>query len=123
MKYALRGNRPHPPSVVLGRDSRGRSLAKTVVYRVWAVALLAAISYYFTGNAGEATTITILFNVGGTLAYYGLERLWASLDWGRSAPGSTPAHPSALSLGIGLAAESEDSRITAASNGPENEAS
>ena len=69
----------------LGRDSRGRTLAKTIVYRVVAIALLAAITYYLTGDAGEATTITILFNVGGTVSYYGLERLWEYIDWGRSA--------------------------------------
>jgi uncharacterized membrane protein len=61
-------------------------LAKTIVYRIWAIALLGAVSYYFTGNAGEATTITILFNLGGTIAYYGLERLWESIRWGRIPP-------------------------------------
>jgi len=84
---------------------------------------LAAISYYFTGNAGEATTITVLFNAGGTLAYYGLEKLWASLDWERSASRSARARPSALSPEIGLAAGSEDSKVTAVSNVLENKAS
>ena len=58
-------------------------MAKTIVYRVVAIALLAGITYYYTGNAGEATTITILFNLVGTAAYYGLERLWESVLWGR----------------------------------------
>jgi len=48
-----------------------------------AIALLAGITYYYTGSAGESTLITILFNAGGTLAYYGLERLWESVPWGR----------------------------------------
>ena len=65
------------------RDSRGRTLAKTIVYRLVAIAILAGITYYYTGNAGEATTITILFNVVGTVAYYGLERLWEYVLWGR----------------------------------------
>jgi len=65
------------------RDARGRTLAKTIVYRMVAIALLAGITYYYTGSAGEATTITILFNVAGTIAYYGLERLWESVLWGR----------------------------------------
>ena len=69
---------------MLGRDSKGRTLAKTIVYRVVAIALLAALTYYLTGNAGEATTITILFNVAGTGAYYGLERLWEYVEWGRN---------------------------------------
>jgi uncharacterized membrane protein len=76
----------HAPTV-LSRDSRGRSLAKTVVYRVVAIALLAGISYYYTGNAGEAGLITILFNASGTIAYYGLERIWESVEWGRDRMG------------------------------------
>jgi uncharacterized membrane protein len=88
----------------LSPDSRGRSLAKTAVYRTVSIALLAAITYYYTGNAGEATTITILFNGGGALAYYGLERLWESIDWGRrksiAIPQSNdPSAPISLSLG------------------------
>jgi len=71
---------------VLSRDSRERSLAKTIVYRLVAIALLAALSFYYTGNAGEATTITILFNVLGALAYYGLERLWENVEWGKARP-------------------------------------
>ena len=88
------------------------------MYRVWAIALLAAISYYFTGNAGEAT----MFNVGGTLAYYSLERLWEDLNWGRSAPESIPTPSTAPSWGANLAAESEDSKIITATNRPRNEA-
>ena len=71
------------------RDSRGRTLAKTIVYRVVAVALLAGITYSYTGSAGEATTITVLFNAVGTIAYYGLERLWEYVQWGRGRLGSS----------------------------------
>jgi len=57
-------------------------LAKTLTFRTVAIALLAALTFYFTGNAGEATTITILFNACGAAAYYVLERLWNSISWG-----------------------------------------
>jgi uncharacterized membrane protein len=67
-------------------ESRARSLAKTVAYRVVAVALLAAVTYAFTGNLGETTLVTIVFNIGGTVAYFGLERLWDGIDWGREPP-------------------------------------
>ena len=65
------------------RDSRGRTLAKTIVYRVVAIALLAGITFYYTGSAGETGVITVLFNVIGTVAYYGLERIWEFVPWGR----------------------------------------
>jgi len=89
----------------LNRDSRGKTLAKTVVYRVWAIALLAAITYYYTGNAGEATTVTILFNLGATLAYYGLERLWESMNRGRTAMGLERSH---VPIGLSAAKTIED---------------
>ncbi len=60
-------------------------------YRAVIVALLAAITFYFTGNAGEATAITIVFNVGGSLVYYGYERLWDSISWGKKTQGDVDA--------------------------------
>jgi uncharacterized membrane protein len=89
MKDEFCRNRPGFITELLSRDSRGRTLAKTVVYRVVAIALLAGITYYYTGSAGEATTITVLFNVVGTVAYYGLERLWEYVLWGRARLGSS----------------------------------
>ena len=55
-----------------------------------AIVLLAALSLYFTGNAGEASLITILFNASGAVAYYALERFWNSIEWGRAPAGATP---------------------------------
>jgi uncharacterized membrane protein len=93
----------------LSRDSRGRTLAKTAVYRLVAVALLGGITFYYTGNAGEATTITIIFNVLGTIAYYGLERLWEYVLWGRGDAGS----PVSLRVSKPLAPLSGDARASA----------
>jgi len=73
-------------------DSRRRTLAKTIVYRLVAIALLAAITYYYTGSAGEATVVTILFNATGAIAYYGLERLWEAVSWGRGSFEQTAGH-------------------------------
>lgn len=69
-------------------ETKARSLAKTLAYRVVAVVLLAAVTYVFTGNPGETTVVTLVFNAGGTAAYYGLERLWDGIDWGKA--GSRP---------------------------------
>jgi len=67
----------------LGSESRARSLAKTLSYRVIVIALLAAITYAFTGNAGETTVITVVFNIFGATIYYGFERLWDAIKWGK----------------------------------------
>ena len=67
----------------LTTETRKRSLAKTITYRAASTALLAVITFYLTGNAGEATTITLLFSVGASVVYYVLERLWNSVKWGK----------------------------------------
>ena len=67
----------------MGSDSRARSVAKMLSYRIAVIALLEAITFYFTGNAGEATAITIVFNIGGSLIYYEYERLWDAVAWGK----------------------------------------
>ena len=64
-------------------ETRARSLAKTLSYRVAVAALLAGVTYGFTGNAGETTFITVVFNIGGTIVYYSYERLWDAIAWGR----------------------------------------
>jgi len=57
-------------------------MAKTLTYRVVVFALLAAITFYFTGNAGQTTVIAVVFNVAGALVYYIFERLWNAITWG-----------------------------------------
>ena len=64
-------------------ESRARSLTKTLTYRVVVIALLAVVTYAFTGNAGETTVITVVFNAGGAAFYYGFERLWDAVEWGK----------------------------------------
>jgi len=61
------------------------------MYRVVVIALLAAVTYAFTGNAGETTLITIVFNAAGSVVYYGFERLWDSIRWGKR--GAAPMDP------------------------------
>jgi uncharacterized membrane protein len=64
-------------------ETRKRSIVKTLSYRAIVAAMLALLTYYFTGNAGTTTIITVIFNLGGTAVYYGFERLWDSINWGR----------------------------------------
>jgi len=46
--------------------------------------MLALLTFYFTGDPGTTTIITLLFNVGGAAVYYGFERLWDAINWGRN---------------------------------------
>jgi uncharacterized membrane protein len=68
----------------LNHETKARSFAKMITYRVTVAALLAAITFYVTGNASTTALITVVFNVGGSLLYYGFERLWDAVPWGRA---------------------------------------
>jgi uncharacterized membrane protein len=64
-------------------ESRKRSILKMITYRAILTALLAAVSWIFTGNLSQTTTITIIFSVSATAVYYVHERLWNNLSWGK----------------------------------------
>ncbi|MDA4127775.1 MAG: DUF2061 domain-containing protein [Thaumarchaeota archaeon] len=65
-------------------ETRARSIVKTLSYRIVVGALLALLTFYITGNPGTTTIITVVFNLGGAAIYYGFERLWNSIGWGRN---------------------------------------
>jgi len=64
-------------------DSRKRSWAKAVLWFLLGITLLSVISYLVTGSWKEMTTITILFHAVRVVLYYGHERLWERISWGR----------------------------------------
>ena len=68
-------------------ESKKRSLVKMIVYRGILTALLAVITWIFTGNTGQTTIITIVFSISATAIYYAHERVWNQVKWGkRDAP-------------------------------------
>ena len=64
-------------------DSKSRSLAKAVSWRLVAFIVLGTISYLFTGNWQETAFITVVYNVVQIFIYFVHERVWESLHWGR----------------------------------------
>ncbi len=64
-------------------ESKKRSIVKMVTYRAVLTALLAIISWIFTGNLGQTTVITIVFSVSATVIYYIHERVWNGIKWER----------------------------------------
>ena len=57
-------------------DTKKRSWAKSITWRVIGIILLGLISYLITGNWKEMTTITVLFHGIRMIMYYYHERLW-----------------------------------------------
>lgn len=60
-----------------------RTLAKTAGYRVLMVVTTIVVAFAVTNDVGSAVNIGIATNVIKTLTYYGYERLWARISWGR----------------------------------------
>ena len=53
-----------------------------VIYRIVIFILLMAITYYFTGDLTQTTTISTVFNLAGSVIYYLFERMWGKIEWG-----------------------------------------
>jgi uncharacterized membrane protein len=68
-------------SIMTLGESRKRSIVKMLSYRAILTALLATISWYFTSNLGQTTTITVIFSISATAVYYAHERLWNKVSW------------------------------------------
>ncbi|MCH9685091.1 MAG: DUF2061 domain-containing protein [Deltaproteobacteria bacterium] len=71
-------------------ETRRRSLAKALSWRVIAWSITAAVAYAFTGKVGFALSIGFADSVIKIFAYYMHERTWMTVDFGR-APVPTPA--------------------------------
>ena len=56
-----------------------------MTYRGTSTILLAAISYFITGQWLESLAVTLTFAVLATVLYYFNDRAWERTDWGRKA--------------------------------------
>jgi uncharacterized membrane protein len=52
-----------------------------LTYRAILTALLAGITWAFTGNLTQTSIITIVFSVSATAIYYLHERTWLRIKW------------------------------------------
>ena len=67
------------------QETKTRSLAKTVIWRVIATFITWGTIYFFTGKLSESLRITIVAALIGMSAYYIHERVWNSMGWGKIA--------------------------------------
>jgi uncharacterized membrane protein len=63
-------------------DSRKRSIVKALTYRAVSSSILALVTWMFTSNLVETSTITIIYNAGTLAFYYLHERMWSKVQWG-----------------------------------------
>ena len=64
------------------KESRGRSVAKSISYRLICIAMLAIVTYAITADLVEMTLIVVVFQTIQSFVYYLHERAWERVDWG-----------------------------------------
>lgn len=65
-------------------DSNGRSLAKTLTWRITGSASTFTIAYLITGSFGVSSVIAFVQMGVNTVLYWLHERAWARVYWGRN---------------------------------------
>jgi len=65
-------------------DSNGRSLAKTLTWRITGSASTFSIAYLITGSFGVSSVIAFVQMGVNTVLYWLHERAWARVSWGRN---------------------------------------
>jgi uncharacterized membrane protein len=65
-------------------ESRKRSIAKTITFRIIGIIVTLFITYAFLGNVEQSIWFTILLNVTGLLLFYFHERVWNMIPWERT---------------------------------------
>jgi len=69
-------------------ESKRRSWAKALSWRLIAVTITSAVGYAVTENAGFALSIGLADSLIKVFAYYLHERSWISISYGRTEPSS-----------------------------------
>lgn len=65
------------------RETKTRTLVKTVIYRIW-VLLSTYVMLLITGQSmSDAIIPTIIINCVWMTSYYLYDRIWTYIEWGR----------------------------------------
>jgi adenylylsulfate kinase len=65
------------------KEHRSRSLLKAITYRLIIIVLDVTAIYLFTGKLDVAFGFMLVSNIYTSIAYYGHERLWDKIGWGK----------------------------------------
>ena len=65
-------------------DTTGRSMVKTISWRLTGSGATFLISYLIAGDFAVAGTIAVIQLISNTVLYFLHERIWNKIDWGRN---------------------------------------
>jgi len=63
-------------------ETRKRSIAKAVSYRVVCIIMLTLVTYLITGDLLQMASIVVVFQSIQMVIYYFHERAWKRIKWG-----------------------------------------
>jgi adenylylsulfate kinase len=72
-----------PPEIHHAVETLGRSVVKTLSYRITILILDFVCIYIFTGQVRIALGFMIASNIYATLGYFLHERIWGKIKWGK----------------------------------------
>lgn len=64
-------------------DTHKRSIVKAIIYRFGGIMVLAMVTWIFTRDVIQVTSVTIAYHLISIVGYYVYERLWEHMKWGR----------------------------------------
>lgn len=64
-------------------ETRTRSILKAIVWRLLVIISDSIVIYLLTRRADITAALVTITNLTSTLLYYGHERVWNSIRWGR----------------------------------------
>ena len=64
-------------------ETKTRTLAKTIIWRVIATLITWSTLYFYTRQLSESLQITLVAALIGMSAYYIYERIWNNIQWGK----------------------------------------
>jgi len=67
------------------KETLGRSIVKSVAYRLLIIVLDYSVVYWFTGQTKVALGFVLVSNIYTTVAYFFHERIWDRVAWGKVA--------------------------------------
>jgi uncharacterized membrane protein len=66
------------------KETRKRSIAKSIVWRIICIIVSIAVSYMLTSRWDVAVAIGSVYNLVTMVLYYFHERFWNRIKWGKS---------------------------------------
>jgi uncharacterized membrane protein len=63
--------------------TKRRSLAKSITWRLIAIAVTFIVGYVMTGSWQFAVSLSLISNLINFVLYYIHERFWLKINWGR----------------------------------------